>query len=211
MEYELVLAFDMDDTLCNTQQEVVKRATGFCMNNMLVDEAVHLMENPGIAFDRHDGKLGEVILEEVIKKRVYMDTAEPTELMMNLGWLLERVRKEFAGRIKVVICTHRGDNMEAWLSSYNYLKKCEVEGLVDMIHSIDHEINSNKLDYLERMYPGSRILLVDDNPFGSKSKIRPFDSRVLMYDGVMSYDCHINQSTYLGHFDLYDQVCHMLD
>ncbi|WNV45779.1 haloacid dehydrogenase [Aeromonas phage AerS_266] len=207
MHHDMILAFDMDDTLCNTHNEVYKRTLHYCLNNFLLEESVWLTENPFVHFSDYTGDLKQIVLKEVIEKREYMNEAQPSELLRNLVGVLDGARVHFGNSIKIVICTHRGDNIEAWMSTYNYLKKHGLENKFDMIHSIDHEINKDKLGYLEKMYPSSRILLIDDNPFGSKNEVRGFDSRVLMYNEVTSYKCHMNQAAYLNHIDLLSRIC----
>lgn len=211
MKYDCVLAFDMDDTLCNTHKEVHKRVLDYCLNNLYVNEATYLAENPDVHFSDYEGQLKEITLGEVIMKRTYMDTAEPTELFNNLDWLFKNLREKFGKSIKIVICSHRGDNIDAWMSTYNYLKSNGIVDQFDMIHSIDSRINKNKLEYLERMYPESKILLVDDNPFGSKNEIKEFDSRVLIYGEVVQNKCSLNQSLFINHVDLLSSVCSLLD
>lgn len=211
MYYDMVLAFDMDDTLCNTNGEVYKRTLEYCLGNFMLEEAVYLAEHPRLHFSNYTGTIKQVASREVIEKRVYMDTARPTKLLEGLPHLLENVRRKFGNRVKIVICTHRGDNTDAWMSTYNYLKKHEVDGLFDMIHSIDHEVNKDKVGYLERMYPGAMIRLIDDNPFGSKDTPREFDSRVLMYNQIVAYKCYMNQASYIDDIDLFSRIASLLD
>lgn len=206
MYYDLVLAFDMDDTLCNTQSEVYKRTLKYCFDNLLMEEYGFLIEHPEMPFSDYQGKLKKIMIENIIEKREYMDTPDPTKLMVKLISELKGLRKYFSGQVKFVICTHRGNNISAWLSTYNYLKRHGIQDDFDMIHSIDFEINKDKLKYLERMYPNSEIILVDDNPFGSKSEVREFDSRILIYNEIANYKCHKNQATYLLDFSLFDLI-----
>ncbi|UOX39455.1 putative acetyltransferase [Aeromonas phage ZPAH34] len=211
MKEQVILAFDMDDTLTNTNKEVQKRALDFCLRNLLVDEAVYIKEHEHLSFGDFNKNVKEIIEREVIEKRVYMDTSEPTDLLFDIKKYLFDFKQQFKGELKIVICTHRGDNIDAWMSTYNYLKKYELETLFDMIHSIDCVINNSKLNYLDRMYPGSKIVLVDDNPFGGKNKIKPFDSRVVVYKEILSYPCRMNQETYDDIFSLMDKVKYLIN
>lgn len=207
MKKNIVLAFDMDNTICDTNSEVLKLITEFCIKNNSV-EMEYLIENKGLSVSYFKGKIVDLINKEVIEKRVYMDTAKPSGLVgenNELKDLLLRLKKEVGG-IKIVVCTHRGDNVSAWMSTYNYLVKHDLIDCFDMIHSINHINNKNKIDFLKGYYKESEILLVDDNPFGSKSRVYDYCKEVLIYGEIDNFDGYCNQNFYKGHEDLFKIV-----
>lgn len=194
MENTVVVAFDMDDTLVKTTCEVERLYKLYCENNKVGERSKE-----------------EIINKEVIEKRVYMDSAEPTELFYDLKKYLGDLREKYKDSLKVVICSHRGDNTSAWLSSFNWLLKHELMDDIDMIHSINSVNNKDKLKYLEGVYPYSEIILVDDNPFGSKNEIREYDSRLVVYGKELKNKCVMNQEGYVNIFILMSKIMNKID
>ena len=80
-----------------------------------------------------------------------------------------------------------------------------------MIHSINSVNNKDKLKYLEGVYPYSEIILVDDNPFGSKNEIREYDSRLVVYGEELKNKCVMNQEGYVNIFILMSKIMNKID
>lgn len=196
-----ILAFDMDNTLCNTSYSVVVSGIqeGYKQNNQKVLD--YFSDNfLNIPVCHFDGWVSEFLYENVISKRTYMDRAKPTRLFGDNGELKEWIlkTKEINKDLKVVICTHRGDNISAWMSTYNWLNEREMmeEGTIDFIHSINHVRHSNKVEYLKSFYRTDKILLVDDNPFGSTNVVRDKCHNVVVYDKIDKFKSHENQEVF---------------
>lgn len=196
-----VLAFDMDNTFCKTSMAVVFQGIqeAYKLNNQDVLDylADNYLKKPVCHFDDWVNKF---LYDNVICKRTYMDKAKPTDLFGKNGeikeWILKT--KETNKDLKVVICTHRGDNISAWMSTYNWLNKREMmeEGVIDFIHSINHVRHSDKIEYLKSFYQTDKILLVDDNPFGSTSVVRDKCDNVVVYDKIDKFKSHENQELF---------------
>lgn len=206
-----ILAFDMDDTVCNTTMSIIVDTIKIAreMGNKPIMRYI-VLNYPEKNISQFDDWVGKFIFENVIIKRTYMDTAEPSELFGFNGvfkeWLT-KVKKENE-ELKAVICTHRGDNTSAWMSSYNWLNKRELmEGdLIDFIHSINSQRQKNKIEYLKNFYGTDRVLLVDDNPFGSTNTVVEYCRNVLIYNNINKYKSHANQDVFTTLEDLRKRV-----
>lgn len=213
MNYRLVLAFDMDNTLVKTDEKVFELAIDFCEKNGLKENKKELIACRDIKgnYDKLSEGTKEIIYKEVIEKRVYMDLADGSKLAMdNFNEHLKDIKDLFP-EVKIVICTHRGDNGEARMSTFNWLDKRNMIEHFDMIYSISHIDNSDKIEFLESRNEGCIVLLVDDNPFGSSSKVREKCESVLIYDGVVSLACHENQNRFVSMSELKKLICDKLN
>lgn len=206
-----VLAFDMDNTLCNTSFSVVSQAIqeAYKQNNQNILDYLsdNFLNKPVCHFDEW---VKTFLYDNVISKRTYMDNAKPTRLFGDNGEIKEWVlkTKEINKDLKVVICTHRGDNVSAWMSTYNWLNERGMmeEGVIDFIHSINHVRQSNKIEYLKGFYQTDKIILVDDNPFGSTSVVREKCHNVVIYDRIDKFKSHENQEI----FSNLDRLSHLV-
>ena len=111
-----------------------------------------------------------------------MDLAKPSKIFD--GGLIDLVRKMCVDKninFRMVICTHRGNNVSAWMSTYNWLNNHDVLDKFDMIHSLDNRINKDKINFLKGAYPNSKIVLFDDNPHS-----RDLES-VIIYNEINLY------------------------
>lgn len=204
-----ILAFDMDNTFTNTSMRVnvlsVKAAHELGRNDIL-----DFLAGTDLPVCKYPEWVSKFIYENVIIKRTYMDEATETELFKGIKEVIE-MAKEFRKDLKAVICTHRGDNTSAWMSTYNWLNKREMieNNMIDMIHSISHIEHKDKIAYLKAMYPGQPILLVDDNPFGSTSRYHDYSKNVLVYDAIDKFDAYVNQDRFTDHKDLLQRVINL--
>lgn len=206
MGNKIVLAFDMDNTVCDTNGEVLKRFKEYCVERKEMGMLEYIEKNEGVSISYWDKEVVKFIEKVVIEKREYMDTPELSELGRSLKGLVGDLRGVLKEDLKIVVCTHRGNNVSAWMSTYNYLVKNGLLECFDMIHSISHVDWSNKIEFLKSNYRDSEILLVDDNPFGSKSRVYDFCKEVLVYGEYDNFDCYKNQNCYKGCEDLFERV-----
>lgn len=204
-----ILAFDMDNTFTKTSAIIIVEAYGAAVK-LERGDVVKFLITTELPVCKYPDWMSKFIYENVIIKRTYMDYAEETELFKGIKDVI-KIAKEFRKDLKVVICTHRGDNTSAWMSTYNWLNKREMveTNMIDMIHSISHIEQKDKVAYLKAMYPGKPILLVDDNPLGSTSTIHDRCKEVLIYDGIDKFDGYVNQDRFTDHKDLVKRIINM--
>lgn len=201
------LAFDMDNTICNTSESVINKtitAARVTERNDILEFITD--ESKNIPVCKYPKWVSEFIYENVIIKRDYMDIAKPTYLVDGLVSLIEKIRVTNP-EIKIIICTHRGDNIDAFMSTYNWLNSNGLIEYFDIIHSISHIRHPNKIDFLKRRYATENFLLVDDNPFGSTSTVREFCKNVVIFNEIDKHPSHLNQVIFTDHEDLYNRVC----
>lgn len=211
--HKLVLAFDMDNTLVKTDEKVFELAIKFCKENKLKKNEVELItcRKAKGNYDKLNEGTRAIIYDEVISKRTYMDLADGSKLVDDaFGDHLRSIKFLFP-EVKVTICTHRGDNGEARMSTFNWLDKKNLIEYFDMIYSISHINNSDKIEFLKSRNEGLMVLLIDDNPFGSSSKIREKCGDVLVYDEVVQLPCHKNQDRFVNMMELKKQIAVLLD
>lgn len=204
-----IVAFDMDNTFTNTSLRVNVEAVkaGYDLGR---EDILDFLAETNLPVCKYPDWVGKFIHDNVIIKRTYMDEATPTELFKGIKEVIE-VAKRFREDLKSVVCTHRGNNTSAWMSTYNWLNKRGMieTNVIDMIHSISHVEQKNKIEYLKLMYPGETILLVDDNPFGSTSTVHTFSKEVLVYDKIDKFDGYVNQDVFTDHKDLVKRIINM--
>lgn len=206
-----VLNFDMDDTLVATKVILLTLAINrakvlgdFAMANVFNDAYVK-----GLDIVELDKVYQDFIEDQIIIERKYMDIADPSNLILDIGlgdfYLgLQFLRKLYGERLLINICTHRGDNAEAVASTHNWLVDKNLRDCFDNIHSIHY--TQDKLEYLRSIYKEDKILLVDDNPFGSSKQVRPANKEVLIYDGHRKLPCHQNQKKFV----CLEDICMMI-
>lgn len=204
-----VIAFDMDNTFTNTSVRVNVEAVKAAYD-LKREDILDFLAETSLPVCKYPDWVSKFIYDNVIIKRTYMDKVTPTELFKGIKEVIETA-KGTRKDLKSVICTHRGNNTSAWMSTYNWLNKRGMieTNLIDMIHSISHIEQKNKIEYLKSMYPGESILLVDDNPFGSTTTIHEFNKDVLVYDKIDKFDGYVNQNVFTSHEDLLMKIINM--
>jgi hypothetical protein len=204
-----ILAFDMDNTFTNTSARVNIEATK-AAHDLDREDVLDFLAKTILPVCKYPDWVSKFIYDNVIVKRTYMDVVEETGLFKGIKEVIG-IAKEFRKDLKSVICTHRGNNTSAWMSTYNWLnKKGMIEtNKIDMIHSISHIEQKNKIEYLRSMYPGEVILLLDDNPFGSTTTVHEFSKEVLIYDKIDKFDGYVNQDVFTDHKDLLKRIINM--
>lgn len=204
-----ILAFDMDNTFTKTSLRINVEAV-IAARDLGREDILDFLAETKLPVCKYPDWVGKFIYENVIVKRTYMDDAKETELFKGIKEVIRKA-KEAKKDLKVVICTHRGNNTSAWMSSYNWLDKREMmeTSMIDMIHSISHIEQKNKIEYLKMMYPGGTILLVDDNPFGSTSTVHERSEEVLIYDEIDKFDGYVNQDRFTNHENLLERIINM--
>lgn len=208
---KILLAFDMDNTLVKTDVKVFEMAINYCKvhgKKFELNELIECRDRKG-DYNKLSESTKEIIYKEVIEKRVYMDYAEESDIVENHFGGYLKVLKKMYPEVKTAICTHRGDNREARLSTHNWLDKRDLMEEFDAIYSISHKHNSDKIAYLKEKNEGYFVLLVDDNPFGSSSKVREKCENVLVYDGLVSLPCHENQNKFVDMSDVIMKIAEL--
>lgn len=204
-----ILAFDMDNTFTKTSAQIRVEAYDRAVE-LGRGDIVRFLITTNLPVCKYPDWVSKFIYENVIIKRTYMDDVEETELFKGIKEVIRKA-KEVKKDLKVVICTHRGNNTSAWMSSYNWLNKREMieTNMIDMIHSISHVEQKDKIAYLKSIYVGEEVLLVDDNPFGSTSTIHDHCKEVLIYDAIDKFDGYVNQDVFSDHEDLLKRILSM--
>lgn len=186
-----VLAFDMDDTLVDTRMEVFKLAYRYCLSKKL-DVFCHELKDKfqkEIPVNLLSKELRSLIDKEVIAKREYLRSASRSSFCdISLENLLIDLRNG-GGEIKIVICTHRGNNKEAFMSTYSWLEDEGILEYFDMIHTIDNKVHKDKIQFLKGTYPDHKVILVDDDPHTEdKESVLIFDkiNKHKKYEGFVT-------------------------
>lgn len=196
---KIVFSFDMDDTLVNTRKEIYNLAMQYCLMNDLNNYFVELTDKlkAGEPVSALSLDIKELIDKEVIAKRTYLSTAEPSEICnQELKNTLGALRNELEG-VKIVICSHRGNNKEAFMSTYRWLEDNNILDYFDMIHSIDNTVHKDKIKFLKGTYPEHEVILVDDNPYSDDK------NSVLIYDKINRYKKYEEFLTYTDSSDIF--------
>lgn len=206
---KVLLAFDMDDTLCDTQSEVNERLTVILRTLGQNRNLLWTHLNKGkLSTMEYPTNLREIITNGIIIPGHYQDTVKPTSLMCDdLIRMIECLRIHMGRNLTTAICTHRGPTNHS--QTYQWIREHNAERAIDVIHAIDPKEHANKIEYLKAEYPGHRILLLDDNPFGNIHKEMDFTPEVLIYNELASYPCHNNQIVFSSLIDLQWRVLNL--
>lgn len=203
---KVLLALDMDDTLTDTQEEVVLRLRRKLYDRAGWDDLKWVYDS--VHANRKNGKhstmlypehLRKIINKEIIRVGDYVTTVKPSELITSgaLRQLIYRLQDKLGkDNFTAVIATHRDneigvrENTEAWLKKHGHYD------CLDAIHHIDGRKHGNKIDYLKNHYPEHEILLLDDNPFGDLRTVHDFNESVLVYEGLCNYEAYQHQNKF---------------
>lgn len=199
---KVLLAVDLDDTVCDTQSEVVIRLRqilyGLAQFDDLYDVYKRYNTNLRLGTEStmlYPEHLRILINTWIIREGSYVSTVKPTQLLSSGGLrnLVENLRILMGDRFTCVVATHRNheaavrENTETWLVNQN------ARQLFDDLHFIHGGRHANKIAYLKEHYPDHEILLLDDNPFGDLHTVHEFDPCVLVYEELCTYDAYQHQ------------------
>ena len=117
-----ILNFDMDDTWVSTKSTLLRLGYMAAIELGKPDLAMVFKETVynGKDITELSKEAQDFIEKEVIAKRVYMDIAHPSDMLLRPGihnycdWL-ESLTCKYGDALQINICTHRGDNDQAWL------------------------------------------------------------------------------------------------
>lgn len=204
----VLLALDMDDNFCDTNSYINHTLiTYFTRHGMTerVKQVKELSLYKSTFYYPED--LREYIWTLAIEPGHFMRDAVPTDLVT--GTLFSKLRQTMnasGGRLKNVICTHRGFHKDAKPNTQYWLDNHTPRGLISDVHAIKSADYPNKLDFLQEVYPEHNVILLDDNPFHIKDVVQPHDPRVVVYDQINRFSGYANQRTYRGPQDLINLI-----
>lgn len=202
---KVLLALDMDDTLCDTQEEVVIRLRHKLYDKAAWDDLKWVYDS--VHTNRKDGKhstmlypphLRDIINKEIIQEGSYIKTVKPTSLITDgkLGEMIACLRNALGNNLKTVIGTHRNDEQDVFENTTDWLDRADFSQYIDDLHFINNTQHRNKIDYLKSLYAGYEILLLDDNPFGDLHTVHNPNESVLVYEGLCTYDAYKHQNKF---------------
>lgn len=210
---KVLLAVDLDDTLCDTQTEVVLRLRERLYGRAdweelaRVYEYYHLNQESGqfstMLYPQH---LRNLITNEVIKPGHYVRTVKPTALKDELTHAISFLRASLGESFTAVVATHRSQEQNVRQGTAEWLMAHDAELLFDELHFIDSQAHANKIAYLKHRFPEHEILLLDDNPFGDPRTIHPHDPAVLVYDKLCNYLGYQHQNRFTTTSSLIKQI-----
>lgn len=202
---KVLLALDMDDTLCDTQEEVVIRLRRKLYDTAAWDDlkwvydSVHANRKHGthstMLYPPH---LRDIINKEIIQEGGYVKTVKPTKLITDGEFvkMLYRLRDVLADDLTTVIATHRNNEQEVYQGTVDWLDGVDFSKHLNDLHFIDSREYGNKIEYLKLLYPEHEILLLDDNPFGNLQTVHHPHESVLVYEGLCTYDAYKHQNKF---------------
>lgn len=202
---KVLLVLDMDDTLCNTQEEVVIRLRRKLYDKAAWDDLKWVYNS--VHANRKDGKhstmlypphLRDIINKDIIQEGSYIKTVTPTTLITDglLTHMLFRLRDLLGKDFKTVIGTHRNGERDVFENTADWLDRVEFSQYIDDIHFINNTQHRNKIDYLKSIYSEHEILLLDDNPFGDLHTVHAPNESVLVYQELCNYDAYKHQNKF---------------
>jgi hypothetical protein len=204
----VVVAIDLDDTVCNTQLEVIKRLNRYLFDKGMLDvieEVRVLAEEEKRSTMLYPDHLRKIISEEIIGKHEYISSVKLTNFgkalsnfMYKAYWKLGRANVHF------VVSTHRPDEYNSRNRTKAWISKNKL--IFDHIHFVNSVENSNKIDFLTKEYPNCKIILVDDNPFGDLKVVHPHNPSVLVYNELCDYEAYKHQDKFSDLENLLERI-----
>lgn len=201
---KVLLATDVDDTLCNTAEFIINELLHNLSNRGKEEEFKYVLDNmdtvPTLLF-RDDIK--DIIFESIISRGDYMHLAKPSALLAT-GYdvLIREFKDEYPEHFTSVVCTHRGFTELGKNKTASWLNYHDVDDCFDEIHSIKSSLYPNKIEYLSALFPEHQILLLDDNPLHLPKETVPYIKELLIYDGITQLPGYENQTKFKDLTDL---------
>lgn len=208
---KVLLAVDMDDTLCDTQSEINKR-----LHQSLYDMGMleHLKDvhrwselnkkNKRFSTLYYPNPMRAIINENIVPNGEYTSTVQPTRLVLDgeLKRTIVKLKTVLGDNFKPVIATHRHKENQVKENTLGWLDAQHLSSSFEDVHFIYSEEHPNKIEYLKKLYPGYLILLLDDNPFGNPNGPHDTNESVLVYQELSIYPGYINQNKFTTVQDL---------
>lgn len=210
---DIVLAFDMDDTLTDTNGYIIQKLRSYYKESKN-EGKLELLEDlvsKGIGTLNFPNNLNKDTSSVVIGPGQFMLEAEPTELFNNLEVIQAKLLAKGVNPI-FIICTHRGFHLYGEIYTANWLNSNGKLDMFEDIRAITGKEQPNKIDFLKAEYPGYEIMLIDDNPFHAHDGDdyeRCED--VLIYDKINKYPAYKHQTTYESPDQLVKHICNKLN
>lgn len=219
---KVLLALDMDDTLTNTQEEVVIQLRRKLYDRAAWDDlkwvydSVHANRKDGLhstmLYPEH---LRQIINKEIIRVGEYVNTVKPTSLITDgkLAQLIVSLKAKLGDDFTAIIATHRNHEENVKQGTHDWLGNVDFAKHLDGVHFIDGRKHGNKIQYLKSLFPEHEILLLDDNPFGDLHTVHEFNESVLVYEGLCNYEAyqHQNKFTSIESLELRLMMLHHAD
>lgn len=202
---KVLLAIDMDDTLTDTQEEVVLRLRHKLYDTAAWDDlkwvydAVHANRKNGLhstmLYPEH---LRKIITRDIIREGSYVKTVKPTKLITDGEFLnmLYRLKDILADDLTIIIATHRNAESGVQENTHDWLDRYDISRHLNGVHFIHGGKHSNKIDYLKSLFPEHEILLLDDNPFGDLHTVHAPNESVLVYQELCNYEAYKHQNKF---------------
>ncbi|QDH47067.1 putative GNAT family N-acetyltransferase [Aeromonas phage LAh10] len=196
----LVVGFDMDDTMCQTGEYIKQAIRHFALKTNNKDLLDYLDRTVELSTMHYEPWVKDLVWSEVVSNGRFMLDALPTDIC-NDGGLVDRVslfRDEECkhGEVALVICTHRGFHEQGKLFTETWLKDRGLDWVFDEIHCVSSKEHKDKIKYLKEQYPGSHILLIDDNPMGDSAPHTPAMDELIIYDKYTKFQAYKDQVVY---------------
>lgn len=202
---KVLLAIDMDDTMTDTQEEVVLRLRRKLYDRADWDSLKWVYES--VNANRKDGlhstmlypeHLRQIINKEIIREGSYVRTVKPTKLITDgqLIKMLYRLKDVLAEDLTTIVATHRGVENGVKENTVDWLDRYDVSRHLDDVHFIHSGKHSNKIDFLKSLFPDHEILLLDDNPFGDLQTVHAPNESVLVYQELCKYEAYKHQNKF---------------
>lgn len=205
---QVVVGIDIDDTLCNTQMEVLKRLYRYLFDKGMLDaieEVRVLAEVEKVSTMLFPDHFRKIINEEIIGKKEYISSVRLTNFAKGLTRFQWDADRELGrNNVHFVIATHRPDDYMVRNRTIAWIRKQELS--FNKFHFIDPAQNANKIEFLEKEYPNCKILLIDDNPLGKLNVEHPHNPSVLVYKDLCDYKAYKHQDKFTDFDNLLERV-----
>jgi hypothetical protein len=202
---KVLLVLDMDDTLCDTQSEVVIRLRRKLYDRAAWEDLMWVYDsfNANRIHRTHSTMLypphlRDIINTEIIQEAGYIKTVKPTTLVTDgkLGEMITRLRAQLGDDLKTIIGTHRNGERNVFEDTIDWLDRANFSQYIDNFHFISNTRHRNKIEYLESFFPEYKIVLLDDNPFGDLHTVHEPNESVLVYQELCTYDAYTHQNKF---------------
>lgn len=184
--------FDMDDTLTRTTDYFVNRTKEILAernDTQGVEEFTRLAESG--TFRHLYGEKYVSINKAIVDDRQYILNVNPTALF-NYFFLVPGNQPD---GVNFNILTHRGVDKRSIQFTKSWFDKFTLAAQVGKIHSICHNKNPSKLEYLNSLHPDGDFILIDDNPLFFVDREHPFSDKIRIFDKHSSYKAYAKMKT----------------
>lgn len=206
----VVLAYDMDDTLCLTGKFINDDMTKHAKRLGLTDVEQYIKVNRDhMSTMLYPPEIKQHVDKHVIGPGLYMLDAEPSELMETN--IIERVHNRYKDRKVIqVVCSHRGFHQYGEIYTRQWMQEQNVVKYIDAFHMLDGKTHPNKIDFLRGHYSNAKIVLLDDNPLHDFNKEHEKVDGVVIYDWVHQFPGYKHQDRYNSMAQLFHRIDNLL-